>query len=120
MMPARIEGLQVFDDVSGVTAVVRCNGFSFAYNLIGEVRCTLIGGSGTRRQRLVAQSIADRAFQRAIATLSPEWLAANKAMYAQCARCIARAQACIENDICPECAAKLAPEWPDNADPDPA
>lgn len=73
-----------YTDASGMPCAITVGRLLFACNLVGTVRVRLVGENSyvSRRERLIATSMAERAYARLLDGMSPEWMAANRAMYA--------------------------------------
>lgn len=76
--------IRVFDDASGAPAVLRYNGYAFAFDVLGEIKCNNIAPRyGSRHACKVAQQICEREYRALLdASTTAEWRAANAAMYA--------------------------------------
>lgn len=83
--PGRADGtIEIYADASGAPAVLRYNGYAFAFDCLGEIKCNHIAPRyGSRLACKVAQQICEREYRALLdANTSPEWRAANAAMYA--------------------------------------
>lgn len=74
-----VYSFRTFDDASGAPAVINVDGFSFAFDLIGEVTMHLISKGRSPSKRVVA--LATWKYEQLIKGLSDKYRAENKAMY---------------------------------------
>lgn len=81
--PATVESFQVFSDGSGAPAVVSYNGYAFAFDFLGEIKCNLVRPvSGTRIQARIAKETCERAYRQRLEEVADSaWLALNAEMY---------------------------------------
>jgi hypothetical protein len=76
--------IRVFTDASGAPAVMRCNGFSWAFDCLGKITCNLIGGSGSLVGFQVALDKASRAYAMVLAdAVNADWIQRNATLYAE-------------------------------------
>lgn len=73
--------VQIYDDASGAPATVTYGRYTFAFDTLGEVKCTLIKPVyGTRVENKIALDMCTKAYMSA-RKVSAEWLARNAEMY---------------------------------------
>lgn len=75
--------IRVFDDASGAPVVLRYNGYAFAFDMLGDVKCNNIAPRyGSRVACKIAQDVCERTYRAMLAQVTTaEWRAANQAMY---------------------------------------
>ncbi len=85
-----IESFRLMPDASGAPAVVNVDGYVYAFDFLGEVKCNLIKPSwGSRTSSAVAAKRARAAYERELdrrvwELSSPQaWFAANSDMYTE-------------------------------------
>jgi len=70
------------DDASGAPAVLECDGFVFAFDMLGEMKLRLIGGSGSRTASKVARDVCAHAYLTLLETrVELAWREKNIRMY---------------------------------------
>lgn len=76
-----------YADASGLVAVIRVGRLTYACNLGGRASVRLITDSSyiSRRERLIATSMAEQAYRKIVDSMAPAWIEANRAMYADVA-----------------------------------
>ena len=74
-----VDSFRTFDDASGAPAVITVDGFSFAFDLLGEVTMHLISKGRSPSKRVVA--LASWKYGELVKGLSEKYRAENKAMY---------------------------------------
>lgn len=76
--------IEIYTDASGAPAVLRYNGYAFAFDCLGEITCNNIAPCyGSRRACKVAHQICEREYRALLdANTTAEWRAANIALYA--------------------------------------
>jgi hypothetical protein len=74
--------IEVFSDASGATTTLKVQGWTFALDYLGEVKCRLLTQSN-RQPPNWAADWARRVYWTELQKLvTPEWFATNRAMYA--------------------------------------
>jgi hypothetical protein len=76
--------IRVFEDASGAPVVLRYNGYAFAFDYLGEVKCNNIAPRyGSRVACKVAKDVCEREYRAILeAATTPEWRKANEELYA--------------------------------------
>lgn len=84
-----VRSLEVMGDASGAPAVITCDGFAFAFDMLGEVTLRLIGSTsrGTRIQSKIARDLCTHAYVTLLEKqVDATWREANIRMYDDDAR----------------------------------
>ena len=76
--------IEIYADASGAPAVLRYNGYAFAFDCLGEIKCNNIAPRyGSRHACKVAQKICEREYRALLAAnTTEEWRTANAVLYA--------------------------------------
>jgi hypothetical protein len=84
---ADITHMEIMPDASGAPAVVRYNGYTFAFDFLGELRCRLLGPlSGARADNKIAREICERTYLGALHTQTDDaWFVRNREWYLEAA-----------------------------------
>lgn len=83
-LPVELRYFRAFADGSGVDCLIDVGPFKYACHVLGTARSVhlLNSGSWSYQDSIAAADRARAAFGEALATLPPDWHAANLAMYA--------------------------------------
>ncbi len=83
--PVNVAPFTLYADGSGAPTTVECAGYVYACDWLAGARITLIRpATGSRRQSEIAARRCENAYTAAVtASASPEWLAANIALYTE-------------------------------------
>jgi hypothetical protein len=75
--------IRVFDDASGTPVVLRYNGYAFAFDMLGEIKCNNIAPRyGSRVACKIARDICERTYRAMLEqATTAEWMTANQVMY---------------------------------------
>jgi hypothetical protein len=74
----------IYEDGSGAPAMVTVEGWTFALDYLGEVKCRLVTVSASRKPPKWAASWAQNTYRIALQDkVSAEWFEKNHAMYAE-------------------------------------
>ena len=80
---ATVQNVSLFVDGSGAPSLVRCGGFTFACDMLGEVRVNLVTRTNAWPSKRTVEAVR-RAYAAWLATaVGAAWLEANAKMYAE-------------------------------------
>jgi hypothetical protein len=82
--PATIQSFTTYEDFSGAPAVISYGRHTFAFDLLGEVKCNLLKPVyGSRVESKIALDVCSKAYRELLATLPAEYRRGNEVMYSK-------------------------------------